>query len=132
MIKLQFGTGGDCYELDAPSSVGSNQMGSCGPVSAPSGPETIMALPIGFPLPGAGRGTGYAVQVSPGTAQLKATMSDGSSQQAAFCVVDGRTYAAFLVPSPLHLTGLTWLGASDRVIASTAAVPEYGFVQFQP
>ncbi len=45
VIKLQFGTGGDCYELDAPSSVGSNQMGSCGPVSTPSGPETIMALP---------------------------------------------------------------------------------------
>ena len=29
-------------------------------LSTPSGPETIMALPIGLPLPGAGRGTGYA------------------------------------------------------------------------
>ncbi len=132
VIKLQFGTGGDCYELDAPSSAGSNQMGSCGPVSTPSGPETIMALPVGFPLPGAGRGTGYAVQVSPATAQLKATLSDGSSAQAEFCVVDGRTYAAFLVRSPLQLSRLTWLDASGRVIASTAALPRYGFVQFQP
>ena len=132
VIKLQFGTGGDCYELDAPSSVGSNQMGSCGPVSTPSGPETIMALPIGFPLPGAGRGTGYAVQVSPGTGQLKATLSDGSSEQAAFCVVEGRTYAAFLVRSPLHLARLTWLDASGRVMASTTGLPRYGFVQFQP
>ena len=81
VIKLQFGTGGDCYEFDAPSSAGSDQMGSCGPVSTPSGPETVMALPVAFPLPGAGRGTGYAVQVSPGTAQLKATLSDGSSRR---------------------------------------------------
>ena len=46
--------------------------------------------------------------------------------------MDGRTYAAFLVRSPLQLSRLTWLDASGRVIASTAALPRYGFVQFQP
>jgi hypothetical protein len=132
VIKLQFGTGGDCYEFDAPSSLGSAQMGYCGPVSTPDGPETIMALPIGFPYPGTGGATGYAVQVSPATAQLAATLSDGSSQVPDFCVVDGRTYAAFIVPSPLHLSRLTWLDASGRVMASTTALPRYGYVQFQP
>ena len=132
MIKLQFGTGGDCYELDAPSSVGSNQMGSCGPVSTPSGPEIIMALPIGFPLPSAGRGTGYAVQVSPGTGQLKATLCDGSS--GAGGVLRGGRADVRGVPGPLTAASarLTGLDASGRVIASFAAVPGDGFVQFQP
>jgi hypothetical protein len=130
-IKLQFGTGGDCYELDGQSSVGSTQMGYCGPVSTPDGPETIMALPLGFPDPGTDA-TGYAVQVSPDTGLLEATLSNGSSEPASFCVVDGRKYAAFIVPSPLHLSRLTWLDARGRVIASTTALPRYGFVQYQP
>jgi hypothetical protein len=130
VIKLQFGTGGDCYELDGPSSLGSTQMGYCGPVSTPDGPETIMALPLGFPT-GTGA-TGYAVQVSPGTDRLTATLSNGSSVPATFCVVAGRKYAAFIVPSPLHLSRLAWLDARGRVMASTTAVPQYGYTQFQP
>ena len=107
-------------------------MGSCGPVSTPSGPETIMALPLGFPLPGAGRGTGYAVQVSPGTAQLMATLSDGSlSRRSSAWWTGGRTRRSSSA-HPLQLSRLTWLDASGRVIASTAALPRDGFVQFQP
>src|SRR5580700_4213928 len=45
IIKLQFGPGGDCYEF-AQNSLGSAQIGYCGPVSTPAGPETIMALPL--------------------------------------------------------------------------------------
>ncbi len=47
-------------------------------------------------------------------------------------MVEGRTYAAFLVRSPLHLARLSWLDASSRVMASTTGLPRYGFVQFQP
>ncbi len=130
-IKLQFGTGGDCYELDGSSSHGTNQMGYCGPVSTPDGPETIMALPLGFPDPGTGA-TGYAIQVSPGTGQLTATLSNGSTEPARFCVVAGRKYAAFIVPSPLRLAKLTWFDARGRAIASTTALPQYGYTQFQP
>ncbi|HLM89514.1 MAG TPA: hypothetical protein VK284_10895 [Streptosporangiaceae bacterium] len=131
VIKLQFGTGGDCYELIGSSSLGSAQMGYCGPVSTPDGPETITALPLGFPKPGTGA-TGYAVQVSPGTDLLLATLSNGSAEPAAFCVVDGRKYAAFIVPSPLRLAKLTWFDARGRAIASTTALPRYGYVQFRP
>ena len=131
IITLQFGTGGDCYELNGSSSLGSAQMGYCGPVSTPDGPETIMALPLGFPNTGTGA-TGYAVQVSPGTDRLTATLSNGSSVPAAFCVVAGRKYAAFIVPSPLHLSRLSWLDTRGRVMASTTALPQFGFVQFQP
>ena len=106
-------------------------MGYCGPVSTPDGPETIMALPLGFPNTGTGA-TGYAVQVSPGTDRLTATLSNGSSVPAAFCVVAGRKYAAFIVPSPLHLSRLSWLDTRGRVMASTTALPRFGFVQFQP
>jgi hypothetical protein len=125
-IKLQFGAGGDCYELDGSSS----QMGYCGPVSTPDGPETIMALPLGFP-DGTGA-TGYVVPVSPGLGQLKATLSDGSSAPVTLCAVDGRRYAAFIVPNPLRLAKLTWYDARRRAIASTTAVPQFGYTQFQP
>jgi hypothetical protein len=131
VISLQFGTGGDCYQFQASSSLGHNQMGYCGPVSTPDGPETIMALPLGFPDRGTGA-TGYAVQVSPGTDQLTATLSDGSTESAAFCVVAGRNYAAFVVPNPLRLTKLTWFDARGQAIASTTALPRYGYTQFQP
>jgi hypothetical protein len=130
-INLQFGIGGDCYELDGSSSAGSARTGYCGPVSTPDGPETIMALPLGFPKAGTGA-TGYGVAVSPGLGELKATLSDGSSEPATFCVVDGRDYAAFIVPDPLRLTKLTWFDAAGRAMASTTALPRYGYSQFQP
>jgi hypothetical protein len=106
-------------------------MGYCGPVSTPDGPETIMALPLGFPDSGTSA-TGYAVQVSPDTGQLTATLSDGSTEPAVFCTVDGRKYATLIVPKPLRLAKLTWLNARGRAIASTTALPRYGYVQFQP
>jgi hypothetical protein len=132
-ISLQFGTAGDCWTLSATSSLGSDQMRYCGPISTPDGPETIMALPLAFPDRGTGA-TGYAVQVSPATAGLRATLSNGSSfpELTTFCVLDGRTYAAFIVPSPLRLSRLSWLDAAGRVMASTTALPRKGYVQFQP
>jgi hypothetical protein len=131
-IQIQFGAGGDCYAFSAQGSAGSAQMGYCGPVSTPDGPETIMALPLGIPSDPPTGATGYAVQVSPATARLKATLSDGSSVQAAFCIVAGRKYAAFIVRDPLWLSRLTWLDARGRVMASTTTLPQYGYVQFQP
>jgi hypothetical protein len=131
-IQIQFGTGGDCYAFFASGSAGTTQMGYCGPVSTPTGPETIMALPLGvssYPPTGL---TGYAVQVSPATAGLKATLSNGSSELAQFCLVDGRNYAVFVIPDPLRLSRLTWLNGAGKVMASTTALPRYGYVQFQP
>jgi hypothetical protein len=131
-IQIQFGTGGDCYAFFASGSAGTTQMGYCGPVSTPTGPETIMALPLaGFSNAPTGL-TGYAVQVSPATAVLKATLSNGSSELAQFCMVDGRNYAVFVVPDPLWLSRLTWLNAAGQAFASTTALPRYGYVQFQP
>jgi hypothetical protein len=129
IIKLQFGPGGDCYVFAG--SIGGTQMGYCGPVSTPAGPETIMALPLGFGTPGVGA-VGYAVQVSPGTARVRAVLDNGSSVLAIPRMVDGRKYVAFVVPSPRSLHRLIWLDAANRVIASTTAVPRYGYTQFQP
>ena len=89
-------------------------------------------MPVASPSHHAAGLTGYAVQVSPGTAGLEATMSDGSSERAAFCVADGRKYAVFAVHAPLRLSRLTWLDAAGKVIASTTALPGHGYVQFQP
>jgi hypothetical protein len=106
-------------------------MGACGPVSTPNGPETIMALSLGYPNPSDGP-TGYAVQVSPATAHLKAILSDGSTRLVTPRMVDGRKYAAFYVRTRLRLVRLTWLNAASKEIASTAALPQYGYTQFQP
>jgi hypothetical protein len=127
VISLQFGAGGDCYELDGFN----HQMGYCGPVSTPGGPETIMALPLAFPSAGTGA-TGYVVPVSPGLGQLLATLSDGSAAPVTFCVADGRRYAVFIVVDPLRLRKLTWYDAGGHAIASTTAVPRFGYTQFQP
>jgi len=37
-----------------------------------------------------------------------------------------------VVRDPLRLSRLTWLDARGRVIASTTALPRFGYVQFQP
>ena len=47
-------------------------------------------------------------------------------------MIDGRTYAAFIVANPLSLTKLTWFDQQGQAIASTTALPRYGYVQFQP
>ncbi|MFY9930730.1 MAG: hypothetical protein WAK82_22285 [Streptosporangiaceae bacterium] len=130
-IKLLFGLSEDCYEFSASFSSDGSNMGACGPVSTPGGVETIMALPLGMPEWAEGA-TGYAVQVSPATAHLRATMSGGHTQLVTPRVVGPRRYAAFVVPDPLRLVRLTWLDASGREIASTTALPRYGYTQFQP
>jgi len=131
IIRLLFSSGGDCYEFSGALSPNSSDTGACGPVSTPGGAETIMAMPLGLPQIGDGA-TGYAVQVSPATAHLRATLSDGHTQAVTPQVVAGRRYAAFVVPDALRLVRLTWLTASGQEIASTAALPQYGYTQFQP
>jgi hypothetical protein len=131
-IVLTLEAGGDCYEFDAAGSPGSPQMNTCGPISTPDGPETIMALSLSYPPAKFNGPTGYAVQVSPGTAQLQATVSDGSTQLVTPRVVDGRKYAAFVVGTSLRLTCLTWLDAAGKTFASTTALPRFGYTQFQP
>jgi hypothetical protein len=130
-IQLLFAPGGDCYEFSA-NSPNNPDMGSCGPISTPDGPETIMALPLSYPLGANNGATGYALQVSPVTAHLRATASDGSTQLVTPRVVDGRKYAAFLVGASLRLDRLTWLDAAGQEIASTTALPRSGYTQFQP
>jgi hypothetical protein len=91
-----------------------------------------MALPLSYPPAKLNAPTGYAVQVSPATAHLKATLSDGSTQLVTPRVVDGRKYAAFAVGTSLRLDRLTWLNAAGEEIASSTALPRSGYTQFQP
>jgi hypothetical protein len=130
-ITLLFGAGGDCYEFSSALAPNGPEMGACGPVSTPDGPETIMALPLGYPNPASGT-IGYAVQVSPATAHLKATLSDGSTTLVTPRIVDGRKYAAFAVAPSVRVQRLSWLNAAGKEFARTTAVPLYGYKQFQP
>ena len=76
--------------------------------------------------------TGYAVQVSPNTAHLRATLSDGSSELMTPQIAAGRKYVAFIVADSLRLTRLAWLNAAGQTVASTTGLPRYGYTQFQP
>jgi hypothetical protein len=133
-VTLAFGVSGDCYTFSSQEAADDPEMGVCGPISTPDGPETIMALPLSLSFPPTGHAgpTGYAVRVSPATAHLRAILSDGSTQLVTPRVVDGRRYAAFSVGSALRLKRLTWLGAAGQAFASTTALPRYGYTQFQP
>ena len=128
---VYFGAGGDCYEFSA-ASAPNPDMTVCAPVSTPDGPEIITALPLAYPLGAHNGPTGYGVQVSPATAHLRATLSDGSTQLVTPRVVDGWRYAAFAIGASLRLERLTWLNAAGQVIASTTALPRLGYTQFQP
>jgi hypothetical protein len=134
LVTLMFSVTGDCYTFSSADAAGIPQVSVCGPVSMPDGPETILALPLSLSFPPAGRPvpTGYAVRVSPATAHLRASLSDGSTQLVTPRVVDGRRYAAFSVGSALRLKRLTWLDATGQAFASTTALPRYGYTQFQP
>lgn len=85
-----------------------------------------------YPPTGLVAPTGYAVQVSPGTARLRATASDGSIRLVTPRVVAGRRYAAFVIGTSLRLKRLTWLDAAGKAFASTTSLPQSGYTQFQP
>ena len=131
-IELIFGTDGACYDFNAAELPSSPQTGACSPISTPDGPETITALPLSYPPVGLEAPTGYAVQVSPGTARVRATASDGSTQLVTPRVVAGRRYAAFVIGTSLRLEHLTWLDAAGKAFASTTSLPQSGYTQFQP
>jgi len=59
-------------------------------------------------------------------------ISSGSTQFVTPRVVDGRRYAAFAVGTSLRLKRLTWLNVAGKEIASTTALPVFGYTQFQP
>jgi hypothetical protein len=133
-VKVMFGPAGDCFILAAASSTDDGVSArpdwnlTCGPVSAPGGPDLVVVLPLAVPADD-GPGTGYALSVSPGTTGLIARLSGGRTIQARPVVVDGREYAAFFVPAPSRLTGLTFITSGGR--RSTSDLPAYGYVQVQ-
>ena len=131
-ITLLLGAGGDCYDYTSLATPGTPEITACGPVGTPDGPETIMALPLSYAPADVHGPTGYAVEVSPATDRLRATLSDGSTQLVTPQVVGGRKYAAFVVGTSLRLKRLTWLDATGRAFASTSALPRSGYTQFQP
>ena len=131
-ITLLLGAGGDCYDYTSLATPGTPEITACGPVGTPDGPETIMALPLSYAPAGVHGPTGYAVEVSPATDRLRATLSDGSTQLVTPHVVGGRKYAAFVVGTSRRLERLTWLDAAGRAFASTSALPRSGYTQFQP
>ena len=131
-ITVLLDAGGDCYHYESMTTPGTPQIGACGPVSTPAGPETIMALSLSYAPAGFHGPTGYAVQVSPETNRLRVTLSDGSTRLVTPRVVGGRKYAAFAVGTWLRLDRLTWLDAAGKAFASTTALPRSGYTQFQP
>ncbi|HZR49804.1 MAG TPA: hypothetical protein VFB06_09825 [Streptosporangiaceae bacterium] len=133
-IRLAFGTSGDCYLLttsyiDDSANAQPSVSPVCGPVSAPQGPGTIVAMALGAPA-SAGLGIGYAVSLSPGTAKLIFELTSGQDFTVTPVMVHGRRYAAFFVPEPAHLM---WINAIDKAgheVAGLQDLPDDGYIQF--
>jgi hypothetical protein len=135
-IHLGFGTAGDCFTLstayiDDSANARPEQTSFCGPVSTPHGLDTIMALALGSSA-GNGQGVGYAVSVGPGTAHLTVRLSTGATFSVTPVVAADRRYAAFFVPSPVHLARLNWDNAAGQEIAGIQGPLDYGYTQLQP
>jgi hypothetical protein len=134
-VSVAFGTAGDCFTLITGyvDNTGTNLKPdvnlTCGPMSTPRGPDLFVALPLAAQA-GVSPGTGYALSVSPGTTLLAARLSGGQTLPVFPEVVDGRTYAAFFVPAPQHLSALTWITGTTH--ATTSRLPKDGYLQVQP
>lgn len=131
-IKLIFGTQGDCFSLttsyldESTTDPRPEQIGTCGPIAAPRGPDTIVALPLAFPA-ASGVGTGFAVSAGAGTSRLVAVFTGDGAAIVQPVVVAGREYAAFFVPAPEHLVQLYWIAGSHTI--TTTLIPQYGYTQ---
>jgi len=131
-IKLIFGTQGDCFTLttsyldESTTDPRPEQIGTCGPIATPQGPDTIVALPLAFPA-ASGVGTGFAVSAGVGTSRLVAVLSGDGAATVQPVVVAGREYAAFFVPAPDHLVQLYWIAGSHTT--TTTVIPQYGYAQ---
>lgn len=131
-IKVAFGTAGDCFTLSTSyldenaADPKAERIGTCGPISTPQGPDTIVALPLAFPE-ASGVGTGFAVSAAAGTSKLVAVFTDDGAEIVHPVAVDGREYAAFFVPTPDHLVQLFWISGSHTT--TTTMIPQYGYAQ---
>lgn len=135
-MRVTLGTAGDCFTLSSTyidDSVNAKPelASSCGPVSTPHGPDTIMALGLGSPADD-GLGVGYAVSIGPGTVRLIPHLSNGVVMLVTPVTVEGRKYAAFFVSSPVRLARLSWDDAANQEISDVQDLSEYGYTQFQP
>ena len=132
-IRVMFGPAGDCFALvtgyidDSVNARPDSDL-TCAPVSAPGGPDQIVALPLAATAED-GPGTGYAFSLGPGTSRLIGGLSSGHTVTVRPVVVDGREYAAFFVPATSRLTRLTFV--TTHGTRSTTGLPEFGYAQFQ-
>jgi hypothetical protein len=131
-IKVAFGTAGDCFTLstsyldESAADPKAERTETCGPISTPQGPDTVVALPLAFPA-ASGVGTGFAVSAGAGTSRLIAVFTNEGVQLVRPVVVAGREYAAFFVPAPAHLVQLYWLAGGHTT--TTTMIPQYGYSQ---
>lgn len=132
-MRVALGTAGDCFTLSSAyidDSVNARPelASSCGPVAAPHGPDTIMALGLASSAYD-GLGVGYAVSVSPRTVRLTAYLSDGVIVAVTPVAVGGRRFAAFFVPGPAHLTRLSWDDPAGQELTDVQDPQQYGYSQ---
>jgi hypothetical protein len=125
-IRTALGAFGECYTLSGVQPGPASDTTVCGPMGAPGAAQSIVSLPSND-LYGVGI-TGYAFSVSPGTARVVAGLSRGHSLQLTPAAANGRRYVAFAVINAT-VTWLTWYDAAGRVLASTTALPRYGWIQ---
>jgi hypothetical protein len=115
-IWASLGLDGQCYTAagHVPAH-GRGQGSECLPVAAPPRTAAVTAVPVSSAqtqLPG------YAGLVSPRTAYVYASFSDGTTHRVVPVRVAGRAYIALVAPAGCHLTLLSLFDASGHLFAN--------------
>jgi hypothetical protein len=123
-IRVSLGLYGQCYTatLRTPND-GRGQGSTCVPVAAPPRAVDLVGVPVQSPridLPG------YAGLVSPRTAYVLASVSNGTIRRVVPVDVDGRAYIALVVPAGCTVTELGLFDAYGHVFATSNGVPAGG------
>lgn len=128
-IRTTLGLFGQCYAASLRDTTarhgnrGRGQGAACVPVSAPPRAVDLVSVPVQSPridLPG------YAGLVSPRTAYVLASVSNGTIRRVVPVDVDGRAYIALVVPAGCTVTELGLFDAYGHVFATSNGVPAGG------
>lgn len=120
-ITTGLGLFGQCYAGAVTAAQASGQAQECLPAEAPPRGASLAWVP--FPASVGSAITGYAGLVSPRTATIIATLSDGSTRLLLPHDVAGRRYFALAVGGGVRLARLVLQDSSRQSFAATTSIP---------
>jgi hypothetical protein len=119
-IKTGLGLYGQCYSGATVAGHDAGQAQECLPIEA--APDGVVLAWVPFPASASGL-TGYAGLVSPRTAYLMASLSNGTTRRLTPIDLAGRKYTGFAIGHGSRLVRLTLYDTAGHAFATTTSIP---------